>query len=365
MPIQIQYRRGTAAQWSSSNPLLAVGEPGYETDTGKFKVGDGSTNWNSLPYSSGIQGTTGIQGSAGVIGFDGAQGTTGTQGIQGLQGLQGTTGTQGQTGTQGAQGTQGIQGLQGIIGRTYTGVTSTTSVAIGTGNKTLSVSNSGAYVLGQRVRVAYTVTPSNFFEGEITSITTDSSITVASDYFEGSGTFTSWVFSTAGAIGIQGTEGAQGTQGLQGFGFAQLQGIQGTQGLQGTTGIQGFTGLQGTIGITPNAFVPVFSIQGPLTVVAGTHRLYVEQSCTISSVRASVGVAPTGSSLIVDINKNGTTIYGTQANRPTITASGFTALGGTASVTSLIAGDYLTVDIDQIGSTISGSDLTVVVTLVN
>lgn len=60
MPIQIQYRRGTAAEWTSANPLLAAGEPGYETDTGKFKVGNGSTYWNSLAYSSGATGSTGL-----------------------------------------------------------------------------------------------------------------------------------------------------------------------------------------------------------------------------------------------------------------------------------------------------------------
>lgn len=54
MPIQIQYRRGTAAQWTSANPTLALGEPGYETDTGKFKVGTGSTAWNSLNYGSNV-----------------------------------------------------------------------------------------------------------------------------------------------------------------------------------------------------------------------------------------------------------------------------------------------------------------------
>lgn len=59
MAIQIQYRRGTAAEWTSANPTLAVGEPGYETDTGKFKVGNGSTAWNSLAYSSGITGDKG------------------------------------------------------------------------------------------------------------------------------------------------------------------------------------------------------------------------------------------------------------------------------------------------------------------
>lgn len=46
----IQMRRGTAAQWTSANPVLAVGEPGYESDTGKFKLGNGSETWNVLAY---------------------------------------------------------------------------------------------------------------------------------------------------------------------------------------------------------------------------------------------------------------------------------------------------------------------------
>jgi hypothetical protein len=49
---QIQIRRGTAAQWTSANPTLASGEFGYESDTGKFKIGDGSTAWNSLGYKA-------------------------------------------------------------------------------------------------------------------------------------------------------------------------------------------------------------------------------------------------------------------------------------------------------------------------
>ena len=47
----IQIRRGTAAQWSSANPILAQGEMGYETDSGQFKIGDGTSNWASLSYS--------------------------------------------------------------------------------------------------------------------------------------------------------------------------------------------------------------------------------------------------------------------------------------------------------------------------
>lgn len=47
---RIQLRRGTAANWTSADPVLASGEVGFETDTGKFKVGDGSTAWSSLGY---------------------------------------------------------------------------------------------------------------------------------------------------------------------------------------------------------------------------------------------------------------------------------------------------------------------------
>lgn len=53
MADRIQYRRGLASQWTSVNPVLANGEPGYETDTGFKKVGDGTTPWNSLPYMFG------------------------------------------------------------------------------------------------------------------------------------------------------------------------------------------------------------------------------------------------------------------------------------------------------------------------
>jgi len=47
---QIQLRRDTAANWTSTDPTLAQGELGYETDTGRFKLGDGSTAWTSLAY---------------------------------------------------------------------------------------------------------------------------------------------------------------------------------------------------------------------------------------------------------------------------------------------------------------------------
>lgn len=45
-----KLRRGIATEWSSVNPVLAVGEPGFEIDTFKLKIGNGSTAYNDLPY---------------------------------------------------------------------------------------------------------------------------------------------------------------------------------------------------------------------------------------------------------------------------------------------------------------------------
>lgn len=54
----IQVRRGTAAQWTAANPTLASGEVGFETDTFKAKIGDGSTVWTSLRYQGIIPAST-------------------------------------------------------------------------------------------------------------------------------------------------------------------------------------------------------------------------------------------------------------------------------------------------------------------
>ena len=53
MAVTIKLKRDTAANWTSNNPTLAAGEMGIETDTNKFKFGDGSTAWTSLSYSVG------------------------------------------------------------------------------------------------------------------------------------------------------------------------------------------------------------------------------------------------------------------------------------------------------------------------
>ena len=108
--------------------------------------------------------------------------------------------------------------------------------------------------------------------------------------------------------------------------------------------------------------LPTFCVKDTVTTSVGTMRLYNDTGATItiSKVRASVGTAPTGASLIVDVNKNGTTIFTTQSARPTIAASGVTATG-TPAVTAWADGEYLTVDVDQVGSSVAGADLTVTI----
>lgn len=103
----------------------------------------------------------------------------------------------------------------------------------------------------------------------------------------------------------------------------------------------------------------MFTSEGTLTTGAKPLRIYVPGTMTIDKVYIAVNTAPTGANIIVDVNKNGTTIFTTQGNRPEIAASAYTDESGAPDVTALALNDYLTFDIDQIGSTIAGADLTV------
>lgn len=150
MAVQIQLRHGTAASWAAANPLLAVGEAGLETDTNKFKFGDGVTNWNALPYAAGTavavaggpsglmprDGKAGkdslIPGPPGATGPAGAPGAPGPAGPQGpstlllpgkpgrdsfVPGPQGSVGPAGGAGAPGAAGARGADGVPGRDGR--------------------------------------------------------------------------------------------------------------------------------------------------------------------------------------------------------------------------------------------------------
>ena len=46
----LRFKRGKSTSWTEKNILLYAGEPGFETDTGKIKIGNGIDRWNDLPY---------------------------------------------------------------------------------------------------------------------------------------------------------------------------------------------------------------------------------------------------------------------------------------------------------------------------
>ena len=114
----ISFRSGFASDWVATNPQLGEGEPGFETDTGLMKVGNGTTLWNDLPYSAttGPEGDPGPPGPAGPAGPAGAASTvpgpTGPAGASGPQGPKGDTGAA--STVPGPQGPQGVAGTPGV-----------------------------------------------------------------------------------------------------------------------------------------------------------------------------------------------------------------------------------------------------------
>jgi hypothetical protein len=125
MTSRLQNRRDTAANWTSNNPTLAAGEIGLETDTAKYKMGDGATAWNTLAYAytagaAGATGPTGPIGATGPTGVVGASGATGPIGVTGPTGPIGVTGPTGVTGPSGATGAGGVEAVNAQTGTTYT-----------------------------------------------------------------------------------------------------------------------------------------------------------------------------------------------------------------------------------------------------
>lgn len=200
----IQFRRGTAAEWSAVNPTLAVGEVGYETDTGKIKVGNGSSAWSALGYSS--------------------EGPTGPTGPTGPQGIQGVTGPTGPTGAQGVQGATGPTGPTGATGLGFRIAKSYASVAALTAD----------------------TSPTGIVAGEFAIVETgDVEDPENSRLYLWNGSAYSYVTDLSGEQGIQGPTGPQGVTGPAG-----ATGPTGPQGVQGVTGPTGPTGAQGVVGPT-------------------------------------------------------------------------------------------------------------------
>jgi hypothetical protein len=90
-----------------------------------------------------------------------------------------------------------------------------------------------------------------------------------------------------------------------------------------------------------------------------TNVLMVPVTGTIVNVSAVAKVGPVGSAIILDINRNGTTIWSTQTNRLQIVSGETIGVQTLFNTTALSSGDLLTIDIDQIGSSVPGQEITV------
>lgn len=126
MGFTFKLKRGNSVEWTAKNPILAAGEPGVERDTGRLKIGTGTTPWNDLPYSAGgggggepgPEGPQGPQGIPGPIGLTGPAGADSTvAGPAGPEGPQGPKGPAGADSTvAGPEGPEGPQGPRGSFG---------------------------------------------------------------------------------------------------------------------------------------------------------------------------------------------------------------------------------------------------------
>ena len=110
----------------------------------------------------------------------------------------------------------------------------------------------------------------------------------------------------------------------------------------------------------------VMSMESEAVLSAAARKAVLVAPCdgTIVGVTAASLTTPVGASIILDVNKGGTTIFTTQANRPTIVVTQTTATVGTPEVVEFAAGDVFTVDIDQVGSSTAGTGFTVAIAFV-
>ena len=126
----------------------------------------------------------------------------------------------------------------------------------------------------------------------------------------------------------------------------------------------GSTHQEGHDPIPPQTRAICFNL-GIAAVGTKLAQVLIPFAVSVVKVKIYADTAPTGSSLIVDVNKNGTTIFTTQANRPAIASGGHSDDSGTPNITALAEGDRLSIDVDLVGSTTpGGNDLLVVVVLV-
>ena len=126
--------------------------------------------------------------------------------------------------------------------------------------------------------------------------------------------------------------------------------VSGEKGPQGPGGIQGLRG---------ESIIP-YSISGTLTTRTGKSRYRFPFNATINGISAIVDTPSNGLPILVDVNLDGASLFTNPSDRLTVPSGNNTVAEISPTRTSsVLTGQYLTVDIDQVGSVFAGSDLTV------
>jgi len=446
MTVQIQFRRGMASEWTAANPLLAQGEMGLEWDTGKFKVGTGSTYWNSLVYSSGQTGPQGPVGPSGssnsiAIANQGSVLTSSTVYINFTGAGVSSSVTSGSvtvtvSGNSTASNSLALGGVAAsayalLAGANFTGASigglqiATQNYVTGLGYQTSSGSvnyatNSGSstysssagaspipasvsyaasagtannsinlggqastyYYPASSINAASVAYATNAGNALTTSQTNFATLTISSSnvatqaFVTGQGYLTS-----SGSIATASNSASLGGQPASYYypsaSITNASVAYATNaGNSASTSQTNFENLTisgasvATQSYVNNKFfygtIP-FSVTGSVSTAGPwDYRFYNDTGGTrsINGVRASLGTAPSGSAMLIDVRKNGITGANSIFTASSISIpSGSTTSGlissGFNSGSSVASGDYLTVAVTQVGSTTAGSDLVV------
>lgn len=258
--VEIRLRRGTAARWTTANPVLAAGEMALETDTQLFKIGDGVTAWNSLAYG-GIQGAIGASGPTGSTGL---QGSTGPTGLQGEQGVTGYTGAEGPTGSAGLQGMTGPTGQfsyyifdGGVPSSSYTVGPAFDAGGVGFTGVT---GPSGQMYNGTNIQLQLRRGLSSLWSNVNPTLAAgEIGIETDTDLFKIGDGITDWI-----TLPYSGLKGPTGFTGAVNTGPSGPTGLRGPIGQTGPTGVKGDQGLTGAEGPTgPSGYVGSDGATGP------------------------------------------------------------------------------------------------------
>ena len=329
--------------------------------------------------------TPGPTGPTGVAGIDGPTGPTGAASTApGPTGPTGDAGSAGATGPTGASGGAGPTGPTGANGIGYAGLTSSTSNTVGTGSLTFTTNladTATAFAVGERVRIAYTVTPTNYVEGIITSFS-GTTLVITSDAFGGSGTYTSWNIVAAGNVGATGATGPTGpagggggssisvsdegsllTSGVTSFDFTGSGVTASAVGTAVTVNVPGGTYTRTTITATAGqtSFTANYTVNYVQVYVNGILLNSADYTATTGTTVVLASAAAAGD--IVDVLAinigtftGGVTITGTPTNGQIATWTGSTSIQGTTILPTANGGTGASLSPTTAGNTIFTTD---------